>query len=391
MRITSLPATHQDAIAVTRGLGIRYLWIDALCIIQNSDEDKAREIQAMHDVYSNAHFVVAAVAAMDSSKHFLVNQHSAAMSACFLDVRGTKARDDDPWGTLGGIYATTRANTCAPSADEFHLSRFRSRGWIFQEERLARKIIYFCDYKVMVRCNDCRQKFAMDRNPAGCTRTIPDSFSPRLSDALWFFQGPVRTAVRWILRRKDPPLTDPSQLWAVVPEDDNGIPLDETRAALQRKLWWRLVERYAERMLIVPADKLPALQGLATRFEQKINAPQKMDSNSTPVRYSFGLWVGEHFATGLLWYLKDASTKRPSQRAPSWSWAAVEGIITSDSLEADADSSACGLEVVRAPTEAVPRVVVKAAIKSATWHRLPGGRKLYYLGHNRSVPASIER
>ena len=41
----------QDAITVTRKLGIRYLWVDALCIIQDSNSDKANEIREMGNVY----------------------------------------------------------------------------------------------------------------------------------------------------------------------------------------------------------------------------------------------------------------------------------------------------------------------------------------------------
>lgn len=390
--ISNLPATHQDAIAVTRGLGLRYLWIDALCIIQDSDEDKAREIHAMHDVYSNAHFVVAAVAAMDSSQHFLVEQHSMAMSACFLNVRGTiKMPDKASWSSLGGVYATTRAKAQAPAADELHLSRFRSRGWIFQEERLARRVMYFCDHKVMARCNDCRQTFALDRNLGGLSKNITDPFLPRFSDLSWLTDRLMRAAKRSIFRPKRPQLKDSSWQWTVVPEDENDVPSEETEAALQGRLWWKLVERYTERILTVSTDKLPALQGLATRFEQKLNAIESLQSRLIPVQYSFGLWVGEYFVSALLWYLKDAPSERPPQRAPSWSWAAVDGIITNDSLEADTCSTACQVSIVDGPTNETPRVVVKAVIKSATWHRLPEQRKLYYVGHSRSVPEDILR
>ncbi|PVH83463.1 HET-domain-containing protein, partial [Cadophora sp. DSE1049] len=62
-----LPRTFQDAIAVTRGLGLNYLWIDSLCIIQESREDWTKESQEMQNVYANAVFNISADSASDSS------------------------------------------------------------------------------------------------------------------------------------------------------------------------------------------------------------------------------------------------------------------------------------------------------------------------------------
>lgn len=55
-----MPKTFIDAIIVTRYLGLRYIWIDSLCICQDDDQDWARESARMCDVYSNAHLVIAA-------------------------------------------------------------------------------------------------------------------------------------------------------------------------------------------------------------------------------------------------------------------------------------------------------------------------------------------
>lgn len=54
--VSELPRTFQDAIVVARKLGLRYLWIDSLCIIQDSpgDVDWAHESSLMNDVYGNS-------------------------------------------------------------------------------------------------------------------------------------------------------------------------------------------------------------------------------------------------------------------------------------------------------------------------------------------------
>jgi hypothetical protein len=59
----SFPKTIHDALTVTRSLGIPYLWVDALCILQDDEDDKAREIQKMGDVYSNAMITISAASA----------------------------------------------------------------------------------------------------------------------------------------------------------------------------------------------------------------------------------------------------------------------------------------------------------------------------------------
>jgi hypothetical protein len=56
----SMPATFQDAIRVTRQLGIRYLWLDSLCIIQNDITGWESGAARMADIYEDAQLVIAA-------------------------------------------------------------------------------------------------------------------------------------------------------------------------------------------------------------------------------------------------------------------------------------------------------------------------------------------
>lgn len=65
INIDDLPTTFSDAVEVARRLKIRHLWIDALCIIQDSEEDWQIEARKMTDVYSNSVLNIAASAAED--------------------------------------------------------------------------------------------------------------------------------------------------------------------------------------------------------------------------------------------------------------------------------------------------------------------------------------
>lgn len=66
IELKTLPKTFQDAIAIIRALGIRYIWIDSLCIIQDGKLDWQRESRRMAAVYSDGHINVAATGASDS-------------------------------------------------------------------------------------------------------------------------------------------------------------------------------------------------------------------------------------------------------------------------------------------------------------------------------------
>ncbi|AEO69831.1 uncharacterized protein THITE_2021069, partial [Thermothielavioides terrestris NRRL 8126] len=60
LNFESLPLTFQHAILVSRAIGIVYIWIDALCIVQDDEEDKAREISRMDLIYSTSFCVISA-------------------------------------------------------------------------------------------------------------------------------------------------------------------------------------------------------------------------------------------------------------------------------------------------------------------------------------------
>ncbi|KAH9203719.1 heterokaryon incompatibility protein-domain-containing protein, partial [Leptodontidium sp. 2 PMI_412] len=120
--VRELPQTLRDAILVTRKLGIRYLWIDALCIIQDSDSDKARELTQMPSIYKNALLTISAAIAEDCEKGFLHDRPQ-------ID-RGFKIKDYDE-------------------------EVIESRGWTFQEAWLAPRLLIYGTGQVTWRCLSC--------------------------------------------------------------------------------------------------------------------------------------------------------------------------------------------------------------------------------------------
>ena len=69
----NLPSTFKDAMKVTRRLGVQYLWIDSICILQGPDGDFAAEAEHMQDIFSSAYCVIAASSAQEMASGFLTS------------------------------------------------------------------------------------------------------------------------------------------------------------------------------------------------------------------------------------------------------------------------------------------------------------------------------
>jgi serine/threonine protein kinase len=133
-----LPATFRDTVDSTRALGIRYLWIDSICIIQGPDGDFSEEAKKMEDVYSGAFCVLAA----SRAKH----QHDG-----FL-----KPRSQPNFATLTGpgghrYYVCQAIDNFAEDVLEGSLNQ---RGWVLEERALARRTIYFTEAQTYFECGD---------------------------------------------------------------------------------------------------------------------------------------------------------------------------------------------------------------------------------------------
>jgi hypothetical protein len=129
----SLPNLFVDALTITRDLGIKYLWIDALCIVQGEGGDWEMEAERMHATFSGAYCVLAASRCTGTNDSFLAErpQH---LSATFHN-RGLAFSEDIDDFQLDVI--------------EGHLNK---RGWVLQERALARRTIYFAEKQTYWEC-----------------------------------------------------------------------------------------------------------------------------------------------------------------------------------------------------------------------------------------------
>lgn len=84
IHLHELPKTFRRAVSITRELGYRYLWIDSLCIIQDSEEDWKRESVRMGDIYRNSTCCIAAVASDDDDGGCFFSRNPLAYFPCRL-------------------------------------------------------------------------------------------------------------------------------------------------------------------------------------------------------------------------------------------------------------------------------------------------------------------
>lgn len=89
IQLPSLPNTFQDAILATRMLGVRYIWIDSLCIIQDNADDWAKEASLMHKVYKNAMCNLSASASRNSNEGLFRPRTPRFLSKLRIKLRNT--------------------------------------------------------------------------------------------------------------------------------------------------------------------------------------------------------------------------------------------------------------------------------------------------------------
>jgi hypothetical protein len=127
-RIIKLTKTFEDAIEVTRQIGVRYLWIDSLCIIQDDVTDFERECSKMGLTYARAYCVLSALDAEDGNGGLFIPR----------------------------IYSTSLTSSTLLEKWESMLNGpLSTRGWAFQEQQLSPRIIHFSRSRILWECRGC--------------------------------------------------------------------------------------------------------------------------------------------------------------------------------------------------------------------------------------------
>jgi len=268
-----LPRTFRDAVEVTRNLGLRYLWIDSLCIIQDCAEDWAAESNRMYEIYRHSYINLAAVASTDATGGLV--HWSSLLSRIPCQMVAGRGEFEEQATTM---YTPGTKRDQGDLPLDLPLLR---RAWVLQEILLSTRVLFFTRDEV---CWECSQMNRTETYPAG------------------------------------KPASDGS---ADITIDDGVIPFrkawrETARSSYESRfeLWNKVITRYSGMKLSKHSDKLVAVAGLATDLGRTW---PEMD-------YLAGLWSYD-LHHGLLWYASSKCTRSRFYNAPSWSWASVEGKI----------------------------------------------------------------
>lgn len=129
--LSSLPQTLRDTITITKWLGFRYLWIDALCFLQDSKEDWEKEAAVTRKVYFHTVATIAASAASDSSQGFLLPRED-------FNATTPQLVFCEPVGIRGLVSVRCRFPSVTDIEQPLNL-----RGWALQERLLSPRLLSY--------------------------------------------------------------------------------------------------------------------------------------------------------------------------------------------------------------------------------------------------------
>ncbi|KAI1411683.1 HET-domain-containing protein [Hypoxylon sp. FL1857] len=278
---SQLPKTLRDAAWLTNEIGLEYLWIDALCIMQDNIEDKIHEIPRMELYYGHSTVTICAASAAKYSEGFLLSreENPANYSIGPIQIRAKTAT-----GASGYVQAVEEA-------DSFNLKRpeepIALRGWTLQESLLSRRILIFATRQLYFTCTVAN---------ASCGGFEP-TLKPRVMTSYESRVVGVHT-------------------------------LSGLRIYPIREIWHTIVSEYTSRSLGVATDKLPAVSAMASSL------PQMAKERNQKLVYLAGLMIdvsdteNYYWRTELLWIVtRMESARRVPECGPSWSWCSVDGPI----------------------------------------------------------------
>ncbi|RFU77099.1 het-domain-containing [Trichoderma arundinaceum] len=152
----SIPKTFQDAITVTRNIGLDYIWIDSLCIVQGDHQDWLEESKRMGSIYEQAEVTIAASHTPDCWEGFLFPRCPLPPSA---EIPGFFSQTTD--ASKVQVFATVRRDSATNTFPEF--GALNSRAWATQEWLLSRRIVFFTKGTIIWSCKAITQRETGER------------------------------------------------------------------------------------------------------------------------------------------------------------------------------------------------------------------------------------
>ncbi|KAE8446448.1 hypothetical protein EG329_011911 [Mollisiaceae sp. DMI_Dod_QoI] len=267
--ISQLPQTIQDAIKTTRSFNFRYIWVDSLCIIQDSKEDWSQEAVTMGDVYGNCVLSIAALGAKNCDEGLFSHRDPLLSKPCRLSKHPVE----------GQMFVYPREWNQSVHYDPWSSSPLNRRGWVLQERLLPPRTLNF-GWGVIW---NCREKVLYEYKQ----RPLDQHSAAHIKKLFWDLVS-ERSIATGLLNVKD--------------------------TYMLLALWWDIVATYSRAWLTVPTDKDIAFSGVTEAFK-----------NRTGWKYLAGLWEPFLFDE-LLWFRPTEAgyEYHVHENQPTWSWLKID-------------------------------------------------------------------
>lgn len=288
IRMEDLSRTFQDAVVLTRRLGVQYIWIDSLCIVQDDLEDWKVESAKMCDVYSRAYLTISATHSRDGRGGLFRETPDVEVSGVAPGAGGGAYRVFFRERIDHQLECTSTGFWIEEHRGHMTIEHYPilTRAWVLQERLLSTRVLHFGRYEVFFEC----------RSEVNCECT----------------------GIGYYGSSTDIPITIPKLVHAdALDSEMDGVDWAEYAHYYIARLWRTMVSSYVTLDITKHGDRLPAIGGLAKHMAARRKSA-----------YRAGLWE-DTLMDDLLWYCNGASrTKRPRppapRTAPTWSWASVD-------------------------------------------------------------------
>lgn len=267
IEVISLPKSYQEAILVCLKLSIGFVWIDSLCIFQDSKEDWERESVTMQHVYGNSYLNICTAAAANSTEESFIGRSRGILKTPQISTLWGKSPKDTFFLWYDHSFE-----------EDIIQSPLRHRAWVYQEWYLSPRSLILSHNMLWWHC---RQQLTSEE---------------RRNGSMGYLHGFEFLKV-----------TDVDYARATYLNGDVSRSLES---------WFEHVEAYMQMDLTKESDRTWAFSGIVSSF----GFSQKLTGT-----YLAGLWRA-HLPLGLCWYVCGSKTSRSSRyMAPSWTWTSLRG------------------------------------------------------------------
>ncbi|KAI0849587.1 hypothetical protein F5Y00DRAFT_261372 [Daldinia vernicosa] len=358
--LSLFPLTLRDAILATRQLGFRFLWIDALCVVQDDENDRKREAAQMQTIFANATMTLSAHDSQDPTGGlFRPRRWIYPPSPVQISLRVPKKRK-----SARGVH--NYGHFVIPVHGEKELYKpgpDSSQAWALQEQILSTRIIHWGPGILYWECLSCH---GSESDPEGVTH--PYSSCTDFSR--------VRRQKRIAQGRYQENDLFSSRSTALSPENKEGeVNAPEADIAKRKStylIWQESVAEYSSRVLDKQEDKIPAFLGLSRIMERVLQD-----------EFVVGIWKNSHLFPSLLWAADNSEGNSRNGNYPSWTWASINGKVKYpiDDSYVTWEPSNVVLDIkTSGPSQ---NYATGSIIMRSTIRKFPGGNRLW---HHKSKP-----